>query len=185
MKSIQEQAATSYQPTKLSNYLVRNDLRTLDPPTEQIEAFSGQPVHSLGSCVLHLHVDNKAFPTIFEVTNTTGPIMLGRTQAKAMGYVKFPKTKHPHTFTMHPTTSKKICTIKTSVPEIATGFPPTDSIGTTPRVHVHKSESTKQSSPNRLQNCCTTNKIEHRLHRAQWQNTQATHHQRLHVKGVQ
>ena len=100
-------------------------------------------MHSLGSCVLHLHVDNKAFPTIFEVTNTTGLIILGRAQAKAMGYVEFPKIKYPHTFTMHPTTSKKICTIKTSVPETATSFPPTDSVGTTPRVHVHKSESTK------------------------------------------
>ena len=58
-------------------------------------------MHSLGSCVLHLHIDNKAFPTIFEVTNMTGPIILGRTQAKAMGYVKFPKIKCPHAFTMH------------------------------------------------------------------------------------
>ena len=29
------------------------------------------------------------------------------------------------------------------VPETTTGFPPTDSIGTTSRVHVHKNESTK------------------------------------------
>ena len=72
-----------------------------------------------------------------------GPIILGRAQAKAMGYVKFPKIKHQHSSTMYPTISKKICTIKTLVPETATSFPPTDSIGTTPRVHVHKSESTK------------------------------------------
>ena len=100
-------------------------------------------MHSLGSCVFHLHVDNKAFSTIFKVTNMTGLIILGRAQAKAMGYVKFPKIKHPHAFTMHSTTSKKICTIKTSVPETAPGFPPTDSVSTTPRVHVHKSEPTK------------------------------------------
>ena len=56
---------------------------------------------------------------------------------------KFPKIKCPHIFTMHPTTSKKICTIKTLVPETATSSPPTDSVDTTPRVHVHKSESTK------------------------------------------
>ena len=73
----------------------------------------------------------------------TGPIILGRAQAKAMGYVKFPKIKCPHTFTMHPTTSKKICTIKTLMPETATSSPPTDSVGTIPRVYVHKSESTK------------------------------------------
>ena len=73
----------------------------------------------------------------------TGLIILGRAHVKAMGYVKFPKIKHPHTFTMHPTTSKQNCTIKTLAPETATGFPPTDSISTTPRVHVHRSESTK------------------------------------------
>ena len=100
-------------------------------------------MHSLGSCVLHLHVDNKAFPTVFEVTNMTGPIILGRTQAKAMGYVKFPKIKCPHTFTTYPTTSEQICTIKTAVPETATSFPTTDSMGATSRVHVHKNESTK------------------------------------------
>ena len=100
-------------------------------------------MHSLGSCVLHLHVDNKAFPTVFEVTNMTGPIILGRAQAKAMGYVEFPKIKCAHAFTTHPTTFKKICTIKTLAPETATSPPPTDSVGTTPRVHVHKSESTK------------------------------------------
>ena len=73
----------------------------------------------------------------------TGPIILGRAQAKAMGYVEFPKIKYPHAFTTYPTTSTKICTIKTSAPENATGFPPTDSIGATPRVHLHKSESTE------------------------------------------
>ena len=61
-------------------------------------------MHSLGSCVLHLHIDNKAFPTVFEVTNTTGLIILGRAQAKAMRYVEFPKIKCPHTFTTYPTT---------------------------------------------------------------------------------
>ena len=118
-------------------------LRTLDPPRVQIEAYSGQSVHSLGSCVLHLHIDNKAFPTIFQVTNMSGLIILGRTQAKAMGDVEFPKIKWPHTFTMYPTTSEKICTIKTLVPETTTSFSPTDSRGTTPRVHVHKRELTK------------------------------------------
>ena len=73
----------------------------------------------------------------------TGLIILGRAQAKAMGYVKFPQIKCPHTFTMCSTTSKKICTIKTEVPETATSFPPIDSIGATSRVHVHKNESTK------------------------------------------
>ena len=71
------------------------------------------------------------------------PIILGRAQTKAMGYVEFPKIKWPHTFTMYPTTSKKICTIMTVVPETATSFSPIDSMGATPRVQVHKNESTK------------------------------------------
>ena len=112
-------------------------------PRVKIEAYSGQSVHSLGSCVLHLHVDNKAFPTVFEVTNMTGLIILGRAQAKAMGYVKLPKIKWPHTFTMYPTTSKKICTIKTLAPEAVPSFSPTNPVGTTPRVHVHKNEFIK------------------------------------------
>ena len=49
----------------------------------------------------------------------TGPIILGRTQAKAMGYVEFPKIQHPHTFTMQFTTLKRICIDKTHVPETA------------------------------------------------------------------
>ena len=72
----------------------------------------------------------------------TGPTILGRIQAKAMGYVEFPKIKCPHTFTTYPTTSKKICTIKTSAPDTKTSFPPTDSMGATPRIHVHKNEWT-------------------------------------------
>ena len=101
-------------------------------------------MHSLGSCVLHLHIDNNTFPTIFEVTNTTGPVILGRTQAKAMVYVKFPKIKWPHAFTTHSTTLKKICTDKTLTPETAGNSPPTNSNGTIPKtVHVHGSKSTK------------------------------------------
>ena len=37
----------------------------------------------------------------------TGPIILGRAQAKAVGYVKFLEIKWPHTFTAYLTTLKK------------------------------------------------------------------------------
>ena len=82
-------------------------IRTLNPSRVQIEAYGGQSVHSLRSCVLYLHINNKAFPTVFEVTNMTGTIILCRTQAKAMEYVGFPKIKWPHAFTTHSTTLKK------------------------------------------------------------------------------
>ena len=67
-----------------------------------IEAYGGQPVCSLGSCVMYLHIDNKIFPTAFEVT---GPIILGRKQAMAMGYVHYPAIKPPD---ISPTTSSAL-----------------------------------------------------------------------------
>ena len=78
-----------------------------------IEAYGGQSIHSLGSCVLHLHIDNKVFPTVFEVTNMPGPIILGRVQAKAMRYVQFPQIQQPHTLNTSEYTSTKWCTNKT------------------------------------------------------------------------
>ena len=99
-------------------------------------------MHSLGSYVLHLLIDNKASPAIFEVTNMTGSIILGRTQSKAMGYVEFPKIKWPHTFTTHSTTLKIKNTQTRHTQETTNDTPPTNS---TDKVCVHKSESTKAS----------------------------------------
>ena len=92
-------------------------LDQLDQPQVHIEAYGGQSIHSLGSCVLHLHIDNKVFPTIFEITNITGPVILGRTQAKAMGYVQFPQIWWPHALTTFPNASRKLCTYKTPTPK--------------------------------------------------------------------
>ena len=74
-------------------------------------------MHSLGSCVLHLHIDNKVFPTIFEVTNMTGPMILSRIQAKAMGYIQFPQIQWPHALTMFQHTSRNLCTSRTPAPK--------------------------------------------------------------------
>ena len=82
-----------------------------------IKAYGGQSVHSLGSCVLHLHIDNKVFPTVFEVTNMTGPIILSRIQAKAMGYIQFPQMRQPQALTAFPDTSRKLCTYGTLRPQ--------------------------------------------------------------------
>ena len=70
-------------------------------------------MHSLGSCVLYLHIDNKVFPTVFEVTNTPGPLILGRIQVKAMGYVQFPQIRQPHTLNTLEHTSTNWCVHKT------------------------------------------------------------------------
>ena len=111
-------------------------------------------MHSLGSCVLHLHINNKAYPTIFEVTNTTGPIILGRTQAKAMGYVQFPQVRQSHALITFPTALKKLCTIKTSAPETA------------PQNKFQR--NTSKTIETDYRTSTTTNKMEHGLHRAQW-----------------
>ena len=78
---------------------------------------------------MHLHINNKAFLIVFE--------------ANAKGYVEFPEIKQPHTFTMYSTTLRKTCTLKKLAPETIPNFSPNDPMGTTPRVHVHKNESTK------------------------------------------
>ena len=150
---VNTEAGCNILPTHKAQKLFGHEwLRTLDLPRVHVEAYSGQSVHSLGSCVLHLHVDNKAFQTVFEVTNTTGPIILGRAQAKSVGYVEFPKIKCPHTFITYPTTSKKICTIKTSAPE--TFHPQTQWVPHPEYIYTKMSQPRphKQSSLDRLQN---------------------------------
>ena len=54
---------------------------------------------------------------MFEVTDTTGPIILGRRQARAMGYVQFPWLIEPHTFKTSTATLKKVCAKVTHTPE--------------------------------------------------------------------
>ena len=57
------------------------------------------------------------FPTVFEVTNMTGPIILGRIQARAMGYIQFPQLIELHTFTSSTATLKKVCKKVAHTPE--------------------------------------------------------------------
>ena len=80
---------------------------------KHIEAYGGQSVHSLGSCVLYLHIDNKVFPTIFEVTNTPGLMILGRIEVTAMGYIQFPQFQWSHASNMFKHTSRNFCAHRT------------------------------------------------------------------------
>ena len=98
-------------------------------------------MHSLGSCVLHLHIDNKVFPTIFEVTNMTGPMILGRIQAKAMGYVQFPQIWQPHTLPAFQPTSRNLCTSRT----------PTPKTSLQPQVLLHKTTPTEVTKAKQAQ----------------------------------
>ena len=128
-------------------------------------------MHSLGSCVLHLHIDNKAFPTIFEVTNMTGPVILGRTQAKAMGYVQFPQIRQPHTLTAFPNASRKLCTHKTPTPKTILYSQAHISKKTQLQVSLHKTnqiEVTQAKQEQQTTEPVLPHKMEHRLHLTQW-----------------
>ena len=65
-------------------------------------------------CVL-TYSQNKVFPTIFEVTDTQGLIILGRKQAKAMGYVQYSAIKPPNT--IQKASKHKVCAGMTHNPK--------------------------------------------------------------------
>ena len=61
----------------------------------KIKAFGGCSVHVLGSMTVVLHVGNKTFKALCQVTNTDDCLLMGRTLAKAMGYINYPDIKPP------------------------------------------------------------------------------------------
>ena len=65
--------------------------KQLSPPQCKITAYGGHHIKSLGSCQLYLHVhhngDVKSVP--FEVTEITGPAMLGCKTCSDLELVKF------------------------------------------------------------------------------------------------
>ena len=62
----------------------------LSPPTVRIKAYGDQEVKVLGSIVLYMHTSEKTNRVTWQVTNTTGVPVLGRSQAKHMNYVSYP-----------------------------------------------------------------------------------------------
>ena len=89
------------------------------------------------------------FPTIFEVANTPGPLILGRIQAKAMGYVQFPQIQWPHAFNMFQHTSRNLCTHRTPTPKTTkTAFQPQVSLHkTTPKVITKAKQAQQTTEP--------------------------------------
>ena len=63
--------------------------------SEKIKALGGSVVHVLGSMTIFLHVGNKTFKALCQVTNTDDCLLMGRTLAKAMGYINYPDIKPP------------------------------------------------------------------------------------------
>ena len=52
-------------------------------------------MHVLGSMTISLHVKNKTFKALCQVTNTEDCFLMGRTLAKTMGYIDYPDIKPP------------------------------------------------------------------------------------------
>ena len=61
----------------------------------KIKAFGGSAVHVLGSMTVFLHVGNKTFKALCQVTNTDDCLLMGRTLAKAMEYINYPDIRPP------------------------------------------------------------------------------------------
>ena len=61
----------------------------------KIKAFGGSAVHVLGSMMIFLHVGNKTFKALCQVTNTDDCLLMGRTLVKTMGYINYPDIKPP------------------------------------------------------------------------------------------
>ena len=66
----------------------------------------------------------------------TGPLILGRIQAKAMGYIQFPQIQWPHALNTFQHTSRNLCTYRTPTAE-------TTKTVLQPQVPLHKTTPTE------------------------------------------
>ena len=77
----------------------------------------------------------------------TGPMILGRIQAKAMGYVQFPQIRWPHALTMFQHTSRNLCTYRTPISKTTkTAFQPQVSLHKTTPTEVTKAKQAQQTT---------------------------------------
>ena len=70
----------------------------------------------------------------------TGPVILGRTQGKAMGYVQFPQIWWAHALTAFPDASRKLCTHRIPIPKDILYSQAHISKKTQPQVSLHKTK---------------------------------------------
>ena len=70
-------------------------VQRLSPPTVRIKAYSNQEVKVMGSIVLYMYMSEKTDRVIWQVTNTTGVPILGRTQTKLMNYISYLEVHAP------------------------------------------------------------------------------------------
>ena len=76
-----------------------------------------------------------------------GPIILGRVQAKAMGYVQFPQIRWPHTLNMFQHTYRNLCMHKSHAAKTTeTAFQPQVSIHKTTPIEKNKAKQALQTA---------------------------------------
>ena len=73
----------------------------------------------------------------------TGPVVLARIQAKAIGYVQFPQIWWPHALTTFPDTSRNLCTHRTPKPKTALYSQAYIATKTQSQVSLHKTRPTE------------------------------------------
>ena len=87
--------------------LFNQELLPIGPPTVQIKSFGGSDVHILGSITIFLHVGNKTFKALCQVTDKDDCFLMGRVLANAMGYVDYPDIMPPTRMNQKLSTSVK------------------------------------------------------------------------------
>ena len=111
----------------------------------RIKAFGGSAVHVLGSITIFLHIDNKTFEALCQVTDTDDCFLMGRVLAKAMGYVDYPDIKPPTRMNKKPNTSVKVVQAKTSTTHTEPVPDPPQAMQSCKRQSIKKPEDPRNS----------------------------------------
>ena len=67
----------------------------MQPATVVIKAFGGKNLKVLGFCIIYLHTVQKILKVCCQVTDTDGYFLLGREDAKLLGYIDYPSIQPP------------------------------------------------------------------------------------------
>ena len=81
----------------------------------------------------------------------TGPMILGRVQAKAMGYIQFPQIRWPHALTAFTDASRNLCIPRTPTPKTTLYSQAHISTKTRPQVSLHKTRPTEVTKTKQTQ----------------------------------
>ena len=81
-------------------------------------------MYVLGSMTIFLHVNNKTFKALCQVTNTDDCLLMGRALAKTMGYIDYPDIKPPTKIKQNTQTNIKAVQAKTNTVDTGSASEP-------------------------------------------------------------